>query len=137
MQRMYKLGLDLHGILNDNPMFRRMAKLFVADGNEVHIITGSQWKSKIEKELLDIGIKRDVHYTHSFSITDYLIEQGNAVTWQDPDNPWFDKEEWNKAKATYCRENEIDMHFDDTAEYGNHFSTPFFLKVKTQVPEVK
>ena len=34
---------------------------------------------------------------------------------------------WNKAKARYCKKHKIDLHIDDSAKYGEHFSTPFAL----------
>ena len=46
-----KIGVDIHGVLDDNKFFKRMTKLFVANGDEVHIITGKEWK-KIKNEMI-------------------------------------------------------------------------------------
>jgi len=32
----------------------------------------------------------------------------------------------DKEKAWYCEQNNIDLHIDDTAEYGKYFKTPFY-----------
>jgi len=125
---MYKIGVDVHGVLDDNPFFKEMTALFVAAGHEVHIITGAQFNEHIENKFEKIGIEKGVHYTHFFSISEYLLKKGTNVTWEDSDNPWFDEKSWNTAKADYCREQGIDIHFDDTEIYSKYFTTPFYLK---------
>lgn len=127
-----KVGIDIHGVLDTHPFFKEMGKLFVAAGHEVHIITGRQFNERVQAKFEKLGIKKGVNYTHYFSITDYLIKKGHGVRWDDLDNPWFDKMAWDAAKSEYCREQKIDIHFDDSEEYGNYFTTPFYLK-KCQV----
>ena len=34
---------------------------------------------------------------------------------------------WDKAKAWYCAQNDIDIHIDDSVVYGKYFTTPFCL----------
>jgi len=126
----FKVGLDCHGIIDSFPdFFSILGELFVRNSHEVHIITGSTVNEKLIKYLTKHKMYKGINYTHIFSITDYLIEKGEKVTWEDEDNPWFDQNTWNKAKAEYCIENKIDMHFDDSKEYCKHFSTPYFLKI--------
>jgi hypothetical protein len=125
-----KIGVDFHGVLNADPFFKEMTKIFVQHGHQVHLITGTSWTKKFEKELKDNGIFHFAHYTNFFSVTDALIARGEKVHWEDKDNPWFDKELWNKEKARYCKENNIDIHFDDSKEYGKYFTTPYYLKIK-------
>ena len=130
--KIFKIGLDLHGILNDNPVFVEMGKLFVAAGHEVHVITGLQYKTYIKRELKGLKLKKDVHYTHFFSIADHLIEEGKLLKMDDEDNPFFRPKDWDRAKGKYCKREQIDIHFDDSFEYGKYFSTPFFLKLKNE-----
>ena len=130
MKSTKKIGIDIHGVLDTNPFFKEMAELFVYAGHEVHIITGAQYKEKLIAQFSKLGIEKKVHYTHFFSIADALIEKGVNVTWQDSNNPWFDDEAWNKAKSDYCTENDITIHFDDSEEYAESFTTPFYLKKK-------
>lgn len=66
-----RIGLDFHGVIDKNrELYSKLSNLLVDSGYEVHIITGSMWKKKIEKQLRDFNIK----WTHHFSISDYLIE---------------------------------------------------------------
>lgn len=124
-----KIGFDLHGVMDKLPFFKLIGELLVDSGNEVHIITGREWE-KLHVEIRERGILLNRHYTNHFSITDYLIKQGENVRWDNPDNPWFDENAWNKAKATYCKENNIDVHFDDTDVYADYFTTPIFVRRK-------
>jgi hypothetical protein len=125
-----KIGIDVHGVLDDNPFFKEMSKLFVEGGHEVHIITGSQHNKILRTSLEKMGIKEGLHYTHLFSISDHLIAKGIPVRWEGNNNPYFDGDTWNEAKAEYCKERNIDIHFDDSKEYAGYFSTPFYLKQK-------
>jgi hypothetical protein len=123
-----KLGIDIHGVLDTNPFFKEAAKLFIAAGHEVHIITGAQFNERVKKKFEKLGIEEGTHYTHFFSISGYLLEKDVVVRWEDSNNPWFDENAWNTAKSDYCREQAIDIHFDDTDVYSKYFTTPFYLK---------
>ena len=122
-----KIGIDVHGVLDTFSYFKEMAKLFVAAGHEVHIITGVQWRKRVKDKFKKLGIEKGIHFTHFVSITDLLIEQGKKVRWEDADNPWFNKKDWNEAKAQYCFENGLDIHFDDRPEYASSFKSPIFI----------
>ena len=117
-----KIGLDYHGCLDQAFIFWSVVtNALVSAGHEVHIITGAR-REKIEKELESYKIA----YTHFFSITEHLLEKG--VKYVDNLGDWtFDNKEWNRAKAEYCMLKSIDIHLDDTENYGKHFHTPFFF----------
>ena len=69
-----KIGLDFHGVINDNPVyFSRFTAEAVRRGYEVHIITGGP--SHKVKELLD---KWNICYTAVFAILDYYDAQGEV-----------------------------------------------------------
>jgi len=123
-----KVGIDYHGVLDTHPFFKEMAALFVGAGHEVHLITGAQFNDRFKNKLKKLGIEEAVHYTHFFSISCHLVENNTDVRWEDSENPWFPDEVWNAAKAEYCREHNIDMHFDDTEVYSETFTTPFYLR---------
>jgi len=125
---MYKVGIDIHGVLDAHPFFKEMAALFVAAGHAVHIISGARFNDRVKNKFKKMGIEKGVHYTHYFSISDYLLEKNTDVRWEDPENPWFDDKAWNTAKSDYCREHGIDIHFDDTEVYSESFTTPFYLR---------
>lgn len=118
-----KLGFDIHGVIDTFGVFQEMVEQCANDdGCEVHVISGLEEKYLEEQvgHLIDLS-KIDAY----FSITDYLIEKGAEIEWVDG-MPWADKEEWNMAKAAYCRKEKIDVLFDDSpvyAPYFNHIDT--------------
>jgi hypothetical protein len=116
-----KIGLDFHGVIDSNPeLFAELTKMLVEKGHEVHIVTGPDRAKMIP--LLD---NYDIKYTHFFSIVEDAINNGIEVTWDKEGNPWVDSEFWNRSKARYCKRNNIDLHIDDSPEYGKHFKTPY------------
>lgn len=122
-----KLGFDLHGVLDDLPdTIKTLTYLVIKSGGEVHIITGSTTKRAIE-ELEELGLEKGSHFTHVQGLPDYLNMKGKVPVGFNErfQNNEFSDLDWNSAKAQYCRENNIDLHFDDTIEYGDYFTTPF------------
>lgn len=118
-----KFGIDVHGVVTKYPkFFQTFIKKLLENGHEVHIITGSQNNTKLHEELAACGLEV---VTQVFSVSDYLIKQGHEVRWSDPNNPWFEKEVWDKAKGEYCEREEIDLHMDDSKSYGQYFKTPY------------
>ena len=90
-----KIGLDIHKTIDAKPhFFSVFSRRVRANGHIIVIITGSMKTPEIEKELKDLGIE----YDEFFSVSDYLIEKGKETHWTSPNDPWFEKEEWNKAK---------------------------------------
>lgn len=67
-------------------------------------------------------------WTHEFSVYDHLRGIG-AKTNEElgiASHP-FPDETWNKVKAQYCREHNIDLHIDDMQQYLSYFTTPYML----------
>jgi len=131
-----KIGLDFHGILDiflqPNPVvgaptvFKVLANLLIDAGHEIHIITGEENTIAFRDELARLGI----HYTKIFSIVSYHKRKKTPIRYDKDGEPWIDKDLWNQTKADYCRRNKIDLHIDDSATYGKHFTTPFLLLYK-------
>jgi hypothetical protein len=123
----FKLGLDIHGVVDSMPeFFSFLTDSFVKNGGEVHLITGGHWDEGFEKQLNDFGIK----WTHKFSVYDYLIESGATIVGdiQFPDGTIqkkFEDGAWDNVKAKYCKEQNISLHIDDTLIYNDFFQTPF------------
>jgi hypothetical protein len=119
-----KLGLDIHGVLDSNPkFFSDLSHAVINAGGQVHIITGPAFdKVKFYLE------ENKIAYTNFFSIVD---NAGKEVEYDSDGNPWLPTEKWDRAKAKYCKDNDIDLHIDDSSEYGKYFKTPYaFFKGK-------
>jgi hypothetical protein len=129
----YKLGLDIHGVITDDKdslLWLSNAVTFMK--GEVHIISGPPI-AVIMKELRDLGFMKDVNYTHVFSIVDYNISIGTPITYDENGHAWTDEYSWDKTKADYCVREGINLHIDDSDQYGYFFKTPyarFFSKNK-------
>lgn len=134
-----KIGLDLHGVITDMPkFFKKMMWMLTYSGVEIHIITGGSI-DKAYNELKNLEIYKPNYYTHLFSILDYHIEKGTPQVGynEEFDNPEFDDEVWDRTKADYCREHNIDLMIDDSMIYEQYFTTPFArLWTKTGTPKI-
>ena len=128
-----KLGLDIHGVIDSNPkLFLHIASQY----DEVHIITGGSFKDTkydLVGDLIELGHdalnRRTKWWDKEFSVFDYLLEtqaKTNEELGVASHHP-FPDETWNKVKADYCREHEIDLHIDDMEQYLTYFTTPYML----------
>lgn len=110
-----KLGLDIHGVIDQCPEFFSMLTETDFFDFEVHIITG------IKEELDDIVDKDKIKYTKWFSIHQQCLDEGIEVTLDDKGRPWVDPEIWDRKKAEYCEREGIHMMIDDSPSYGKYF----------------
>lgn len=112
-----KLGFDIHGVIDTFEVFQDIINKYADDDSvEIHVISGLEGKYVEEQ----IGHLIDLDKVQFFSVTDYLVEKGENVTWKDG-LPWADEEEWNMAKAAYCRLKHIDVLYDDSPVYAPYF----------------
>lgn len=127
-KEVFKLGLDLHGVINDMPnQMKMLTESVIKGGGEVHVITGSNTE-KSKSELTELGFEPRVHYTTTTGVGDYLTLKGVESIPGMLDkygNPLFSDENWDSAKGKYCEEHGISLHLDDTLLYGDYFKTPF------------
>jgi hypothetical protein len=113
-----KVGLDIHGVIDrDYDMFSDMAASWIAKGHEVHIVTG---QPKVEC----YDSVKNVPHTHFFSIVDHHESIGTPLyTRSDKTGWWMDWNLWIPTKGKYAEEVGLDLHIDDTLEYGKYFPT--------------
>jgi len=117
-----RLGLDIHGVIDTAPrFFSLITKLLMKNGHEVFVITGSHINKGLINELKYYGIQ----YDKLLSVSDYNIENGVSVSYDENGNPWFSDEIWYKTKGILCEKYNIDFHIDDSDKYGDYFSTPY------------
>ena len=120
MVRSLRIGIDFHGVISENPTyFRDFSALAYERGHTIYIISGGPYS--VEKSMLEVwGIK----YTEIFSMLDYFARRGQVEYFANGNFKVPDCL-WNEIKGTYCRDNKIDIHIDDTLQYSKSFSTPF------------
>jgi hypothetical protein len=68
--------------------------------------------------LNEFGIK----YNEIISVIDYHEKLGTNIWYDYKNTPWIDGELWNKAKAELCEKYGVDLHVDDSEEYGQYFT---------------
>jgi len=115
-----KIGIDFHGVIDKNPEFYSLiSKCLINSNHEVHIITGRENDEKLRNELSIAGI---VYHT-IFSITSTYKDLDWVEFRRDNiGDPWMKQGTWDKAKAKYCEEYDIDCHIDDSEVYGQYFT---------------
>jgi len=115
------IGLDVHGVIDTDPkFFAKLTKSLQFNGHLVHILTGVEHGPRLNKEL----VRLNVHFDALFSVTSYLKDQKIKIIKYDNDDearPIFDNEIWDMAKAIYCCREKIDLHIDDSVNYGKYF----------------
>jgi hypothetical protein len=126
-QQKFKL-LDLHGVVDTYPdKFVRLAKSITRTGGDVIICTGSSDNEKLQTQLLSYnsGIQ---WWTDIFSITDYLKSKNIPHTESADGGIKVENVLWDQAKGDWAREFDIDLHIDDSPEYGKYFDKGVYLK---------
>ena len=130
-KKIYKLGLDLHGVTDKVPdFFSILTKRLVENGHEVHLMTGEHEGPLLDEQIEECGIV----YTHLFSIADWHKRRGTDMSYDADGNPWMDSKTWDASKAMYAEEEGIDMVIDDTARYGTYFKDTIFMSVDIELP---
>jgi hypothetical protein len=113
-----KLGLDIHGVTDNNPKkFIELAAKF----EEVHIITGISITAEVIDQLsrYNDGI---IWWTKLVSITDELSKTDTPIGIDKHNRPIFSNYSWDSFKGKYCEANSIDIMIDDTERYRSYFS---------------
>lgn len=115
-----KIGVDFHGVINTRPdFFLEFCREALKIGFEVYIISGGP-----RETILAYLNQYRIPYTKLWCIYDYY-EQRHQVEFYDDGSFHVADELWNKAKAEYCKEQNICVHIDDSAIYGREFATPY------------
>ena len=122
-----KIGIDYHGVINANPsFFSAFTKEAFKKDIKIVIITGG---AKCDVETF--AKVHDILYTDIFSLLDYFKGK-NMVTFYEDGSFFVENEIWNRAKAKFCFDHQVDVHIDDSMLYGAYFQTPFCLYAHTK-----
>lgn len=112
-----RIAFDVHGTLDNDPYL--VAKEILSSmqriGHEIFIISGPP-VDQIKKEIELLGISP--HNVKIISVVDWLQEKGVKM-WQDINGNWWSvvESEWWNSKGTICKENYINIIFDDNIKY--------------------
>lgn len=110
------IGLDIHGVIDRHPeIFSNLSRHWASLGHVIHIITGQSWETAVHKVE-----KANIVYHHHYSIVDYHKQSKDVKMWSDENGWWMPDEDWNKSKGIYCKEANINIHFDDELQYAKH-----------------
>jgi hypothetical protein len=112
MSKALRVGIDIHGVLDEKIITEGIVRKWMTFGHEIHIITGESWGTAMET-VKSLDIPHDYH----FSIVDYHMAKGTKM--EKRDTGWYmENDEWDRAKGDYCHRESIDIMFDDTARYS-------------------
>ena len=120
MKNNIKIGLDIHGVIDQDPsFFATLITRLRKQGHEVHILTGRELSDDLIARLSGLGIA----YDQLFSITSYHKEIGTYVTYKDddPTQPLIAPPKWDRTKADYAKRVGLSLHIDDSPVYGEYF----------------
>lgn len=127
--RKFKLGLDIHGVIDHDPeFFSVLSKMLKGHSEiEVHVITGGKF-SEEKKNLEHWGIE----YDEFFSISDYHISIGTPLSYNKEGGIYLEDELWDRTKGDYCEYNNISIMIDDTYKYSQYMpdTTHFYHYIK-------
>ena len=126
---MIRLGLDVHGVIDDDPeFFTSMAWYILKKKGQIYIITGREDCPDLHKELEELGMNSSL-YDGILSITTHQIAQGTPISYLDDrkSQPVMEPKIWNPTKAALGASAGIDVMIDDSPIYGE-----FFRDIKTQ-----
>lgn len=135
------LGLDLHGVITEDPeFFSKLSAFMLEKGNEVFIVTGREDCDELHAELRECHMENDNGrlYTGILSITTYQKKLGTHIAYLDgrESQPIMDPAAWNPTKAMLCATVGVHVMIDDSTIYEK-----YFRDIKTQyiiyTPEVK
>lgn len=112
-----------------------MAAKCISGGGRTFIITGPS-KEKALTELKDFADKYNDGYqfwTEVYSIVDYIKENDIPHFEDEKGHVWALKDQdWNSVKGKLAIELGLDLHIDDTEEYGEYFPPGVFLHLKNK-----
>lgn len=121
MSKIIKMGLDVHGVIDEDPIFfAEFTNALISAGHEVHILTGRE----LCKELIEKLRGFSVSYSQIFSITSYHMGIGTHISYKDgdPTQPLISPPKWNSTKAEYAKMVGLGVHLDDSLVYGQYFN---------------
>lgn len=130
-----KIGIDLHGVITDDPHFwQHFSSKMRRAGHTVCVISGPSARTVWDElgSLYSYDCAADI-FNQVYSVVDWL-KNNDFKMWEDPDKPdhwWTDEKDWNAAKGRMCEQYGIDIIFDNSPEYEEYMpDTTKFVLIK-------
>ena len=122
----YSVGVDIHGVLDTiDYILKPIMKALVKDNISLHIITGIPFKY-VKDKLDELGVVKDVHYTHFFSVEEWLIKNNiKPIRTNSKGRNEYPNKLWDRVKGDYCKKHNIGLMLDDSDVYEKYFRTPY------------
>lgn len=131
-----KLGLDIHGVIDKYPeKMIALAQDTMKKGGRVYIITGPP-AVKAREEMIALMSQYQISkpfWNQIYSIVDWM-KQKKIPNWTDANgHVWALREhDWNAVKGQIAIELGLDLHIDDSEEYGEYFPPGVFCHMKNK-----
>jgi len=123
------LGIDLHGVIDDNIHYFKSMLESTIRYQDIYIISGPP-KIDIKRELDKHSLYQGLHFDRVFSVVDFLKGK-NVKMWTDERGRWWaSDEDWWSSKAEICEKYDVDVMIDDKKRYQQYFKdkkTKFLL----------
>ena len=114
-----RFAFDVHGVLDTHEEYRDLMRQLHEAGNEIYIISGQPLDREMQLFLDVYDLTKWHHYY--FGIESYLLEEGVHAPEERPDGKFWPDEIWDPVKAQICKDEGIDMIFDDSPTYAIAF----------------
>ena len=112
------IAFDVHGVLDSLKQYRILMRELYNGGHTIYIISGQPHDDEMKAFLKEYHLHYCFHYY--FSVEDYLLERDIPYT-EDENGKHFADEHWNHIKAEICKEQKIDIIFDNSPHYTHAF----------------
>lgn len=114
-----RIAFDVHGVLDSLPEYRILMHSLFHDGHMIYIVSGQPLDAEMREFLRTNGLDKCYHRYRS--IETYLLERDTPYTHDGKGGKHFEGKYWNHIKAEICKEEDIDMIFDNSVTYAESF----------------
>lgn len=125
------IAFDFHGVLEKYPDKLKPILVSLRTDHTIIILSGpslDQIYDELKKSDYIIGC----HYDYALSVVDWLKKK-NVKMKLNKNGSWYcNSRIWWKSKSEICKENNIDLLFDDNIKYKKYIkdNNPLFLHIK-------
>lgn len=126
-----KIAFDFHGVLEEYPDKLKSILRPLRIDHIIIVLSGPPLE-QIYAELAKSGYHQGYHYDYAISVVDWIKARGVDMKLNEQGSWYCDDEIWWASKAEICKEQHIELLFDDKLEYKEHIvgNNPLFLHIK-------